>query len=254
MKFDTMLCNPPYQLGKNSNFYREFIVLSKDVVNEDIVFIVPNRFCMNGSKTTNLLNEFQLHHIMWNSSDHFPKVGTFIGSYIASNSDNPDNTQVPVDFGEFDRTIDLTKDTLPPKPIHDETKISIIKKYLDYPDKCEIVKSRSDDTVFICRQWTSWVPDDGTKTGIIFNIKKEESTDGKIYLVGNPDRFKWFVSRSLFMRFISRNFASGMFVAPQVAKNIPDIGYEEPLTDQLIYERFGLSDSEIEYLENEMYK
>ena len=254
MIFDTMICNPPYQLGKNSNFYREFIRLSKDIVTEDIVFIVPNRFCMHGSKTTDLLNEFQMHYIMWNSSIHFPKVGTFIGSYVASNSDEPDNTQVHVDFGKFERTIDLTKDTLPPKPIDDEIKISIIKKYLDYPKKCDIVKTRADDTVFICRQWTSWVPDDGTKTGIIFNIKGQDSTDGKIYVVGNPDRFMWFVSRSLFMRFISRNFASGMFVAPQVAKSIPDIGYDKPLTDQMIYAEFGLSDDEIEYLENEMYR
>lgn len=255
MKFDVMLSNPPFQLGKNSNFYREFIAGSKDLVKEDghMVFVTPNRYCMNKSKTTNLLNQFQLHYVKWNVSDHFPKVGTFIGAYVADNHPEPDNTSVSVDFDGFTEDIDFTIENLPPTPIDNKLLISIIQKYFAYPNKCEIVSKRSDDTVFICRQWASRVSDE-TVGGLVFNTKNETSTDGKIYRVGNPDNFKWFVTHSLFMRFISRCFGSGMFVAPQVASTIPDIGYETPRTDEEVYKEFQLSDEEVEYLNCVMYK
>lgn len=253
MKFDTMLCNPPYQLSKNSNFYREFIELSEKIIKDDMIFVTPNRFCMNGSNTTNLINRFQIHHIMWNSSVHFPGVGTFIGSYVASNSDNPDNTAVDIDFGNFSRAVDITAESIPPSPVDNELKLSIIRKYFAYPDKCEIVKRRTDDTVFICRQWASRVSDE-TVGGLVFNTKNQSSTDGKIYRVVNRDNFIWFVTHSLFMRFIARCFASGMFVAPQIARSIPDIGYDNPRDDQQVFDVFGLTDAEVEYLKTQMYK
>ena len=252
MKFDTMIANPPYQNGKNSNFYMDFIRLSKEVVKDggDIIFVVPNRFCMNGSKLTNLLNEFQLKHITWNASSHFPNVGTFIGAYVATNKANPDNTKVPVDFGSFTRDINFETETLPPKPINNELKISIIEKYFNHPTKCDIVKKDDDGAFFICRQWKSYVPEDKSRSGVVFNTVDQDKDDGRFYkVIGDTDNFISFVSRSKLMRFIAINFASGMNVAPIIQRTIPDIGFQDAMTDQQIYDVFGLNEEEISYID-----
>ena len=252
MMFDTIIANPPYQDGKDSNFYMEFIRLSKRVVKDDggIVFVVPNRFCMKSSGVTNLLNEFQLNYVLWNASPHFPDVGTFIGAYVATNKETPDNSKVPVDFGSFKRHINFETETLPPKPINNELKISIIEKYFNHPTKCESITGKDFNTVFICRQWKSYVPEDGSRSGVVFNTVDQDKDDGRFYrVIGDTNNFISFVSRSKLMRFIAINFASGMNVAPIIQRTIPDIGFQDAMTDQQIYDVFGLNEEEISYID-----
>lgn len=96
MKFDNVIGNPPYQNGKNKNFYVKFVDWSADHLKETgyFAFVVPNRFVLPHSKISKSLREhFQIDFLDVDVNSHFPKVGTRIGYLLA----RPTNKMEPYD-------------------------------------------------------------------------------------------------------------------------------------------------------------
>ena len=90
MKFDVVIGNPPYQKGKNSNFYVDFIKKAAEntVVGGYVSLVTPNRFILPHTPAAQtLLDNFQVTKFVVDVNDSFPGIGTNIGVFSATRSD-----------------------------------------------------------------------------------------------------------------------------------------------------------------------
>ena len=165
MQFDVIIGNPPYQMGKNSNFYVKFIERSAELLKEGgyFSFIIPNRFTLPHTPAAKALKDnFQLGALKASINDQFPGIGTSIGHV----------TGVRRTDGHVGTTTLTLKDGTSIE--YDPSKLVVPSKQPDAAgvkawgeisklDSYEVTRKRPEtgEYVFIRRQWRS-------KAGAIF--------------------------------------------------------------------------------------
>lgn len=190
MKFDVVIGNPPYQKGKNSDFYVKFIEKSADLLKEGGYFsyIVPNRFILPHTKAAKVLvSNFQLLSFEASLFSWFPKVGTSVGKVSGVRSSIGHTNTVPVRL--VDGTIfetDPRKMCVPSKKpdaegVEDWREVSSLPCYV-------VTKERPErgGFVFIRRQWRS-------KGGSVYmdavvGDHPEGHVDGRYIATESPER------------------------------------------------------------------
>lgn len=159
MQFDVIIGNPPYQNGKNSNFYVKFIQRSAELLktNGYFSYLIPNRFTLPHTKAAQaLVNNFQLTKLHASVSIWFPKIGTTIGLVTGLKSDNGHTGLVSVTLSDGTVTdIDPTKLCIPSKNpsadgVKEWAKIAKLESYT-----VTRRKPKTNSYVFMRRQWRS---------------------------------------------------------------------------------------------------
>ena len=160
--FDLVVGNPPYNKGKNSNFYVSFMKYSYDILKLGglNLFVIPNRFLVSKHKSNQILSKFQVHYIKHTTS--YFTVSTKIGYYLSSKVTTPDNSNV---LCVFDKGNTLNIDLKYPTPTENN---SIEYKLLSdkiithsYKQKLDFIKDKKEhmnvnEYIFIPRHWTRY--------------------------------------------------------------------------------------------------
>ena len=189
MRFDTVIGNPPYQNGKNSNFYVKFIEKSAEHLKEGghFGFVIPNRFLLPHTPAArSLCSNYQLYLLRSSVNDHFPDVGTSIGTVTGTRSEAGHRGRVALQL-EDGSTMPLDPKRLT-VPTRSQTQESIdMWSQISSLPSYEVENSRpeSGQFVFIRRQWRS-------KGGKVFldavvGDHPEGHTDGRYIRTDDPE-------------------------------------------------------------------
>ena len=186
--FDVTIGNPPYQLGKNSNFYVEFIkqAAKRTRVGGRVSLIIPNRFVLPHTPACKaILSHYQVSKMVVDVNKYFPGVGTKIGMFTGTVSPTGHTGNISVELRDGN-TIDWDP-TLPSIPSRNPT-LDGIKQWskLMVKNNYHIVNKQPTDTndyVYVCRQWK-------TKGGVpYFDAEvgpSDKPRDGKYILTKKP--------------------------------------------------------------------
>jgi hypothetical protein len=252
--FDIVIGNPPYQKGKDSNFYVKFInkfyIISKQ--GSYLNFIVPNRFFQPSHKSHKSIINYDIKIVYHNLNKHFPNVSTHIGSFLLINKSSQDfNRQVLCKFEKEDSLIDLNT----PIPTDINMSSIIYKNLLDKIIKrknIDFIKSGGD--LYIKRQWKRWNSITEVGGDHVFNCvlnydPKVDGKDGRWVKCEDIKKMEWYLSKSNVIRFITKLFASAMNVPPFVWNIIPNIDLDKINKNEDLYKLFNLTDGEISIIE-----
>jgi len=189
MKFDVVIGNPPYQKGKNSDFYVKFIQKSAELTNEGgvVTLVTPNRFILPHTPASKaIVDNFQVEKYWIDVNHHFPGVGQNIGMFkvIRSNKGHNGVCDIELKDGEVIQ-LDPREITLPSRmpTVEGVDRFNKIKSlnHFTFTKK----QPSHEKYVYVCRQWKS---DDGR---IYFDAevghsKTQEKRDGRYIETENP--------------------------------------------------------------------
>ncbi len=252
--FDIVLGNPPYQKGKDSNFYVKFIEKFYKISKKGayLIFIVPNRFFHPSHKAHKSIINYDINIVHHNLNRYFPNISTHIGSFLLKKENSPNsNKEVLCKFDSGEVVVDLNT------PIPTDIKMSDIayKKILDKIIKGENINlSKLNGDLYIKRQWKRWNSVTGIGGDHVFNCvldydPQRDGKDGRWIKCSDIKKMEWYLSKSNIIRFLTKLFASAMNVPPFVWNIIPNIDLDKINNNEQLYEYFNLTEEEINLIE-----
>ena len=246
MKFNVVVGNPPYQksgvtLGQGQ-IYPKFIKQSMNILTENgsLVFITPPTFLKDKIKC---INGAQIKWIMTDVSHHF-SVGSTIIAYELIKTHTPIITQlITVKSSDY---IQINYDSLIPVGHMNKISFSVIDKLYsasgDYFDFIRDEKPFPLNAVFIRRQnrnkyFNAVLSNDITNPN-------QDYTSAK-----NPENKKALLNSKLFS-FIYMCYSTSPFITLGFINKIPVPNEQfKKMSDKEIYEYYGLTEEEINYIE-----
>jgi hypothetical protein len=252
-KFSIVVGNPPYQNGKDSNFYVKFIDKFYQISREgsSLLYIVPNRFFQPSHKAHKAIVKSEIKIVYHNLNDYFPGISTHIGSFLIENK-KPTTTKVLCVFKNERSIIDINS----PLPTDNRMSSIVYKNLLDKIinkfDKIEF--SKTEGNLYIKRQWKRWNSITEIGGDHVFNIVfdydlERDGKDGKWVKCDDLQKMEWYLSKSNINRFLTKMFASAMNVPPFVWSIIPNIDLSKISSNNDLYDVFELTSDEIKIIE-----
>ena len=225
MRFDTVIGNPPYQSGKNSNFYVEFIKHAAKLTKEGgiVSLIIPNRFILPHTPAAKSLREcYQVEQLIVDVNNHFPGVGTNIGMFKARVSSTGHHGDVDVvlsggDTIQWDFVSPLIPSRKPTLDGVNEWRELMVKNNYNIVSK---QPTDTDQFVYVCRQWK-------TKGGVpYFDAHvgpSGDKRDGKYILTTKPQELCEFLRSTDLAGKIHKLFGDQMNIWPFLWDYLPII-------------------------------
>lgn len=260
--FDAVIGNPPYNNGKNSNFYVDFMDFAYNnlVYGGLNLYVVPNRFLIPKHRANESLQQFNVF-IIKHTVKSF-NVSTDIGYYLAKKTNKP-NITVPCIFTslknphvEIIREINLNiptpsvNSTVEYKELSDKILNNKLEKLEFIKGDKHIIDKKCH--IFLPRHWTRYSDHKDKGGKHIFNVLSEFGDDGRYVKVNKTTRGNiiWYLTRSKVIRFITNNYASTVFIPPFIWVSIPKINFNIKHTDNELYTIFGLTKYEKQLIES----
>lgn len=259
MKFDVVIGNPPYQ-NKNQILWKDFAEKAVDLCNDNgyVAFVTPNSWA-SGSKDniyTKLFLKYHVPVIDMNASQYFPQVGKDIGYWILQKSPsfNPtttvyDDSGVPcaVDLKSvpfFIRKFNLISLSIFNK-IHAKKSfwVEFVERKPKFAREFAFPKIRYNggykfgyrydgndyeypsSPVVLSLDMTNYSLDAVKKLSELFNSPLYRFL-WKIYGASDAGSFGW------------------------ILRNMPKVSLNRSWTNQELYQHFGLTEDEIDYVES----
>lgn len=100
MKFDVVVGNPPYQQGKNNNFYQDFVKIAFTVSTDIVAMVTPSNwtsFADKDSKFLSLLKKNGLNYYKFLGSNAFKNVQLLTVVFICSKKSNSNVVSINTD-------------------------------------------------------------------------------------------------------------------------------------------------------------
>lgn len=269
MKFDSVIGNPPYQNGDNSNFYVDFIKMSREYVAEGgrFDFIIPNRFLMPGSRSSEAMRDWvEPDYVFPNVNHHFPGISTAIGAIGGTKVSKKSvlfGKTIPYEFGNVDNRTVLNRRLSQLCPVQDidPTTVTIVDKFLGH-DMTTMVRSAEPPPhpyIYVSMMYKRYCPTKpkGGTLGINTYVNENDGQNG-FYVACTSDAQahlnSWFISRSELGRFIAMIFASGPHVSGPLSKGCMPMlpteiaGVAVMPDDTALYRMFDITDDQVSYI------
>lgn len=216
MKFDVIIGNPPYQRGKDSNFYVKFIDLAADLLKHKgiLSLVIPNRFILPHHPAAVSLKNFRLLEVYVDQNEFFPNVGTKVGRLRAVNTSWwLSCVKVHLKDGEV---IYHTMEQPIPSKLPTKEGIELFNQLKSKPHFKVLNKQPVHDKyVFVCRQWKS------NQGRIYFDAVVNGSGDGKYIETDNPQEVCDYLRNSDVAQEIHKLFGDQMNIWPFLWDLIP---------------------------------
>jgi hypothetical protein len=245
--------NPPFQNGKNNNYYVNFVKKSRENCKQNgiIAFITPNRLFTGKSKAYDQMQELTVKEMWWDVSNYEGwKIGTFVAAWIAINRKHNKefikiiNSNLQVNNGAIICNSAVFK--------LNEISYSIMQKIIESPNKLEFHRWPTQHSACISRVMRRW--NSITKRGGHKAFRYGENKTENVYHVKLKDKSEinnaiLYITESKLARFLSYAFGGSIFVMKTVLEFLPAVDFSEKISDYEIYKFVGLNQDEIEYLE-----
>lgn len=261
IKHDVVIGNPPYQL-KNQILWRSFVDQSLEVTKDNghLTLVTPNSWA-SGAKNnlfTNLFKKKQTLYIDMNGSQYFPSVGKDIGYWLIQNTKITNSKITIFDQYSNPQTVDSSKYPFFIRKF-DITSLSIFEK---------VQKKNSFWTEFVERKPnpSKFAREFGFPKSKYSSYKYGYRFDGVDYnfptssvilgidlsknQLSEAENLNELFSRSIykFLWLIYGASDAGSF--GWILRNMPKVCLKRKWTDEDLYNHFGFTKDEIEYIEN----
>jgi len=253
-KYDIIIGNPPFQKGRNMQFYVNFIDLANRLIkaNGYLLYVIPNKILIPNKANVSIqnFNPLVIYHTV--NKKYFPSIGTSICAVICKKQTYKQETKVIFENGE--KVVDLNLPT--PTQYNDvdlkETSDTIFfGKHREHLVTTTVKPSK--EYIFISRVWTRYSPDKpGGGGSHVFQIIDAPSSgaDGRYVEIPetiDKDKLVWFLTRSESMRFISKIYAGAMNVPAFIWELIPFIKLKNN-SDEEAYKLLDLNKKDIDII------
>ena len=223
MRFDATIGNPPYQKGKNSNFYVEFIDTAAQHTREGgrVSLIVPNRFILPHTPACkSILSQYKVSKMYVDVNKHFPGVGTKIGMFVGEVCATGHSGFIDVELS--DGNVIKWDGIEPIIPSRNPTMEGINEwSELRVKNNYNIVSKQpthTNDFVYVCRQWK-------TKDGVpYFDAEvgpSDDKRDGKYILTNKPQELCEFLRSTPIAGKLHKLFGDQMNIWPFLWDYLP---------------------------------
>jgi hypothetical protein len=255
-KYDIVMGNPPFQKGRNAQFYVYFIDLANKIIKDNgyLLYIIPNKILIpnKANEAIKHFNPLFIYHTV--NKDFLPTtISTTICAVICKKEAFDKETMVEFDNGEM--MVDLETPTptqyndIKLKKISDKILFGKGKKYLTATKE-----KPSNAHIYISRVWVRYSPDKPDGGGShVFKISDAPTAgdDGSGKYITIPAGMTkslliWVLSRSEALRFITKIYAGAMNVPAFIWDIIPLI----PIRTENNTEVYGLLDLNSADVEN----
>ena len=268
MKFDLILGNPPYQINIRNKIWMAFAEKSIKLLKPNglVLFITPNAWKKNLGDYKRIYNLISQNLITMNDcNDSFPGIGEDIGYWIYSNDPSIPKMKVEFDESIIERIFEKVKKTGDfwhyrdfTSTTYDFSRIQTpVYSYPVYQTASQLVYVKPSEIKYF--GWKVLInnsgyfpksPDD-TKYCLVsdsigagggsFGIKVNSKQEGYNIL-------SWVTSK-LYRTIVNGKKTSGF---NQIFVSLSYLGADKIWTDQELYTHFGLTDEEIQYIEEQV--
>lgn len=248
--FDIIIGNPPFQKGRNLQYYVKFIDYAYNLLKEMgyLLYVIPNKILIpnRANEAIKQFNPLYIYHTV--NDKYFPSIATTICAVIAKKERYSGKTKIMFKNGTLSVNLDVPTPTQYNDIYLKEVSDKILVKRKSY---LTISTSKpSVPHIYISRVWVRYSPDRPAGGTHVFNISdspigKDDGTGKYIIIPDNITKSKliWFLSRSNVMRFITKIYAGAMNVPAFLWNLLPSILLKNE-DDSEVYTLLGITKPE----------
>ena len=253
MKFDVIIGNPPYQNGKNSQFYAKFLQAAERLLKDGGYFslLTPSKASLPSSKSAPILKALGWNTVEFNMESFFTSQGQTIAKYSGVKGSTSESVAV-ICNGELKKF-----PTGSVFPVHevDFTAIGILQKFFSHSKKLGWVKLKEEPkgnyvyTARVAKGFSETRPKGGKYAFVSHVNKCDEYFDGRFLSCKSKkqaEQYQWLLRQSRLYRFAVYCCTRAKFVPPLFWQLTPDL--VEFTSNEELYNAVGLTPKEVDYI------
>jgi hypothetical protein len=255
MQFDVIIGNPPYQKGKNSNFYVSFIqaAIPRLKVGGFFSLLVPSKAALVSSKAQKFLHPLGLNFIEFGLESCFTQQWQPIAQFAGVKGCDSEMITVLAE-GE---KLALPRYSVLPVRGANPVAISILNKLFSQPNKMQWEKLKEAPeghytyTARVAWGYSEFKPKGGQYAMLTHIDHCDQYFDGRFkrcQTAEETERYQWLLSKSRLYRFAVYCCCKATYIPPMFWNLTPDLVHCQ--TNESLYKEVGLTEEEVSYIEN----
>ena len=254
MQFDVVIGNPPYQKGKNSSFYVQFLKRAEEVLVPGGFFsmLVPSKAALISSKAQKFFTPLGLNLIEFGLESYFPHQGQPIAQFAGVKGESTKNFLVKIEGEE----LQISRGSVLPVRGASSIAISILNKLFSQPSKMKWQKLKEAPTghytytARVAWGYSEFKPKGGHYAMLTHLDHCDQYFDGRFMsceTVAQTEAYQWLLSKSRLYRFAVYCCCKATYIPPMFWNLTPDLVHCQ--SNEELYAEVELTAEEISYIE-----
>ena len=255
MKFDAIVGNPPYQKGKNSSFYVQFLKRAEEVLKPGGFFsmLIPSKAALISSKAQKFFTPLGLNLIEFGLESYFPHQGQPIAQFKGIKGAESGQIVVKTE----DQELVIPRESVLPVRGASPIAISILNKLFSNPKKLAWQKLKEPPqghytyTARVAWGYSEFKPKGGHYAMLTHIDHCDQYFDGRFMpceTTAQAEAYQWLLSRSRLYRFAVYCCCKATYIPPMFWNLTPDLVHCQ--TNEDLYKEVGLTAEEVSYIED----